>query len=104
MLYNGLLYVIGGKGEIAVLDATDGSLKYQKRIAGIGSCWASPWAFNERIHFIDENGITRVFKAGQAFEQVAENSLEGNKFWASVAVAGDAYIFRSFDKLYCIKK
>ncbi len=103
LLYNGLLYVIGSRGEIAVLDATDGSLKYQKRITGIGSVWSSPWAFNERVYFFDENGTTRVFKAGPAFEQVAENSLEGNKFWASVAVAGDAYIFRSGDKLYCIK-
>lgn len=103
LLYNGLLYVIGGRGEIAVLDATDGSLKYQKRISGIGSVWSSPWAFNERVYFFDENGTTRVFKAGPAFEQVAENSLEGEKFWASVAVAGDSYIFRSGDKLYCIK-
>lgn len=104
LLYNGLLYIIGSRGEISVLNASDGSLKYQKRITGIGNCWASPWANNNKIFFIDENGITRSFKAGETFEQTGENRLEGNKFWASVAMTGDSYIFRSFDKLYCIKK
>jgi outer membrane protein assembly factor BamB len=104
LLYKGRLYVIGGKGEIAVLDAATGALKYQKRINGIGSVWASPWANNDRIYFLDEKGTTRVFKAGDAFEQVAENKLEGIKFWSSVAVAGNAYIFKGGKKLYCVGK
>lgn len=104
LLYNGLLYVVGSRGEIAVLDASAGNLKYQKRINGIGGCWASPWASNGNIYFLDEKGATRVFKAGVAYEQVAENTLEGNKFWASVAITADSYIFRAGDKLYCIKK
>jgi outer membrane protein assembly factor BamB len=104
LLYKGRLYVIGGKGEIAVLDAATGAMKYQKRINGIGSVWASPWANNNRIYFLDEKGTTRVFKAGDAFEQVAENKLEGTKFWSSVAVAGNAYIFKGGEKLYYVRK
>ncbi len=42
LLYKDRLYIIGGRGEIAVLDAVTGSLKYQKRINGIGSVWATP--------------------------------------------------------------
>jgi outer membrane protein assembly factor BamB len=103
ILYKDRLYVIGGRGEIAVLDATTGALKYQKRINGIGSVWASPWANNNKIYFLDEKGTTRAFKAGDAFEQLAENSLEG-KFWTSVAVAGDKYIFKGADRLYCVGK
>jgi len=103
LLYKNLIYVIGGRGEIAVLDASTGALKYQKRINGIGAVWASPWANNDRIYFLDEKGVTRVFKAGETFEQVAENKLDG-KFWASVAVAGNAYIFKGAEKLYCVGK
>ncbi|MDP4222925.1 MAG: PQQ-binding-like beta-propeller repeat protein [Bacteroidota bacterium] len=101
LLYNGLLYIIGSRGEIAVMDPVSGAVKYQKRINGIGSCWASPWAQKDKIYFTDENGITRVFKAGDTFEQVAENKLEG-KFWSSVAVTGSNYIFKGTGKLYCV--
>jgi len=102
LLYKGRLYVIGGRGEIAVLDASTGALKYQKRINGIGAVWASPWANNDRIYFLDDKGTTRSFKAGDSFEQTTENKLEGTKFWSSVAVAGNTYIFRGGEKLYCI--
>jgi outer membrane protein assembly factor BamB len=102
LLYKGRIYVIGGKGEIAVLDAATGALKYQKRINGIGSVWATPWANNDKIYFLDEKGTTRVFKAGDAFELVATNSLGGTKFWSSVAVAGNTYIIKGGEKLYCI--
>jgi len=104
LLYKDRIYVIGGKGEIAVLDASTGVLKYQKRISGIGAVWASPWTSNDIVYFLDEKGVTRAFKAGDAFELVAENKLEGSKFWSSVAVAGNKYIFRGGDKLYCIGK
>ncbi len=103
LLYKGLLYLIGSRGEIAVLDAVNGNVKYQKRISGIGACWASPWAYNDMIYFMDENGITRSFRAGDTFELLPENKLEG-KFWSSLAVAGDMYIFRGAEKLYCVKK
>lgn len=103
LLYNGHLYVIGSRGEIAVLNASNGDLKYQKRINGIGGCWASPWASNGNIYYLDEKGSTHVFKEGETYEKVADYTLEGNKFWASVAVTGDSYIFRAADKLYCIK-
>jgi outer membrane protein assembly factor BamB len=101
LLYKDRLYVIGSRGEIAVLDPANGAVKYTQRISGIGACWASPWAYNDKIYFFDENGVTRVFKAGDTFELLPENRLEG-KFWSSVAIAGDAYVFRGVEKLYCI--
>ena len=50
LLYKDRLYITGGRGEIAVLDAATGTLKYQKRINGI-AVWASPWANNDKIYF-----------------------------------------------------
>ncbi len=103
LLYKGLIYLIGGRGDINVIDATTGEKVYNKRINGIGACWASPWAYNDKIYFLDENGVTRVLKAGREFELLPENKLEG-KFWASVAITGDAYLFRGVEKLYCVKE
>jgi hypothetical protein len=103
LLYNGLIYLIGSRGEINVIDAATGEKVYDKRINGIGACWASPWAYNDKIWFLDENGVTRVFKAGREYELLPENKLDG-KFWASVAITGDSYIFRSVETLYCVKQ
>ena len=52
--------------------------------------------------FMDEKGVTQVIKAGREFEHLQTNSLD-DRFWASVAVAGDAYLFKGDKKLYCIK-
>jgi outer membrane protein assembly factor BamB len=103
LLYNGLLYVIGSRGEISVFDASSGALKYNKKIAGSAACWASPWASKNKINFTDEKGITRVFAAGPEFNMLAENKLD-DKIWGSVAIAGDAYIFRGAENLFCVKK
>jgi len=101
LLYDGFLYIIGNRGEITVLDPASGKVKYQKRITGIVGCWASPWAYDGKIYFTDENGVTRTFKAGETYEQLSENKLDG-KFWSSVAVTGSGYIFKGTSKLYCI--
>ena len=103
LLYKGLLYIIGSRGEIAVLDALTGEIKYQKRISGIGGCWASPWAYKDKIYFLDENGSTRIFPAAKPVDQLSENKLEG-KFWPSPAITNDTYIFKGAGKLYCVKK
>jgi hypothetical protein len=43
------------------------------------------------------------FKAGESFELLAENKLDG-KFWASVAITDNEYVFREVKKIYCIAK
>ena len=103
LLYQGLLYNIGGKGEITVTSAADGKQVYKNRINGMGSVWATSWASNGKIFFFDEKGVTHVLKAGAQFGQISENKLS-DKFWASVAIAGDKLVFRGVEKLWCIGK
>jgi outer membrane protein assembly factor BamB len=103
LLYDGLLYLLSSRGgELTCLEAETGELVYQEKIENVAACWASPWANDNKIFFIDEKGITRVIKAGREFELLHENTLN-DRFWASVAVAGDAYLFKGDKKLYCIK-
>ncbi|MHC1704170.1 MAG: PQQ-binding-like beta-propeller repeat protein [Tenuifilaceae bacterium] len=103
LLLDGLIYAIGGRGEIRCLNAADGKLNYKEKLAGVSACWASPWAYNNKIWFIDDKGITRVFRSGEKFEFLFENKLK-DKIWASVAITKSGYIFKGVEKLYCVQE
>lgn len=102
LLHKGLIYQISDRGgQVNCLDASTGEEIYEEKIDGVGACWASPWIFEDKVYFTDEKGVTQVFRAGKDFELLHENSLDG-KFWSSVAVAGDVYLLKGLEKLYCI--
>lgn len=104
LLHEGLLYLLSSRGgELACLDAETGEIVYKAKLDGVGACWASPWVHGDKIFFTDEKGVTRVIRAGKEFELLHENSLD-DRFWASMATTGDAYLFKGDKKLYCIKK
>ena len=103
LLYSGLIYMVSSRGgEITCLEAVTGEIIYQEKIEKVAACWASPWVHEDKILFMDEKGVTRVIRAGRDFELLHENKLD-DRFWASVAVAGKAYLFKGDKRLYCIK-
>jgi outer membrane protein assembly factor BamB len=103
LLHEGLIYIVSSRGgEVTCLEAETGKIVYQEKIEKVAACWASPWAYEDKIFFMDEKGLTRAIKAGRDFELLHENKLD-DRFWASVAVAGDALLFKGDQKLYCIK-
>lgn len=104
LLHNGLLYLLSGRsGEMQCLDAASGELVYLEKMEKVAACWASPWVAGNEIYFYDERGNTRVIQAGRQFKELRQNSLD-DKFWASVAITNDAYLFRGVKKLWCVKK
>ena len=104
LLLNGLIYLLSSRGgEIYCLDAATGTQVYKEKVPGVGACWATPWANGDKIYFFDEKGITQVIQAGKEFKVLSQNKLD-DKFWASVAITDDAYIFKGVKKLYCVKK
>lgn len=104
LLYKDLLYLLSGRGgELTCFDAASGELVYKEKIEKVGACWASPWAYKNMICFYDEKGVTQVIQPGKEFKVLSQNTLD-DKFWASVAISTDAYIFRGVKKLYCVKK
>lgn len=104
LLFNGLLYLLGSRGgELYCLDAATGAQVYKEKVDKVGACWASPWIQGGKIFFYDEKGTTQVIQAGKEFKVLSQNTLN-DKFWASVAITNDAYIFRGIKKLYCVKK
>jgi outer membrane protein assembly factor BamB len=104
LLYKGLLYLLAARGgELTCLNATTGEQVYKEKVEKVGACWSSPWTYNDRIYFFDEKGITQVIQAGKEFKVLSQNKLD-DKFWSSVAITKDAYIFRGVKKLFCVKK
>jgi outer membrane protein assembly factor BamB len=104
LLYEGLVYLLSSRGgDLTCLDSETGELVYQEKVEGVGACWASPWAHGDKIFFTDEKGVTKVIKAGKEFEFLHENSLD-DRFWASMATTGEAYLFKGDNKLFCIKE
>jgi len=103
LLYNDKLYIVSSRGgEILCMNPVNGEVIYKGRVPGIGAVWASPWGYNGKIWFYDENGITLSLQGGDTFEYAQDNKLD-DRFWASVAITGDSYVFRGVKKLYCIK-
>ena len=102
LLYEGYLYLLSSRGgDLTCLDAATGAIVYEERATRVGACWASPWAYEGRIYFIDENGVTSVVEAGPEFELLHQNTLD-DKFWASPAFASDAMILKGVEKMYCV--
>jgi hypothetical protein len=103
LLYKGLIYNFGGRGELSVISAADGKQVYFKKINGMGAVWASPWASDDGIYVFDEKGITHILKAGVTFSQTGEARLD-DKFWASAAIAGNKLVLRGEKKVWCVGK
>lgn len=105
LLYKGYLYILASRGgDFSCIDAATGSLVYKNKVEGIQACWASPWVNKDVIFFYDERGNTKQVKAGPDFELLSQQNKLNDKFWASIAVQDNRYIFKGVKKLYCIGK
>jgi outer membrane protein assembly factor BamB len=62
---------------------------------------ASPVAAAGYLYFIDDDGVTRVLKAGPAFDLVSKNEL-GEACYASPALSRGRIYIRALKNLYCI--
>jgi len=86
-------------------DKRTGVEQYRKRLPGGTQAVGCPIVVGERIYVVNEAGNTIVLKAGPTFEVLAESDLgaDGEVFWATPAIAGDALLIRSSDALYSIR-
>jgi hypothetical protein len=106
LAYDGGVYVLNEVGILTRFDAKTGRESYKSRLAsdgGSGAFTSSPWAYNDRIFCLDEEGKTYVVKAGESFELLRVNSLDEMTL-ASPAIAGDRLLLRTETRLYSIRK
>lgn len=100
LVYRGRAYVVNDNGILAVFDAATGKEIYKARVGGIGNTFsASPWAADGKVYFLSEDGNTFVVQAGDAYVELAKNSLDEMSF-ATPALAPDALFMRTQTRLY----
>jgi outer membrane protein assembly factor BamB len=97
--YEGLIYMVGDVGVLAVIDAETGERIYQERIGGVYS--ASPVAGDGKIYLFSEGGETVVLEAGRNPRILSRNRLSARQL-GSPAVSGGRLFIRSDDALFAI--
>jgi outer membrane protein assembly factor BamB len=104
ILYGDYIYVLYDMGLIACYNAKTGEEIYGKRRIGpgAGAFTASPWAYDDKIFCLSEDGDTFVIKAGPEFELLGKNSL-GELCMATPAIVGGGLIIRTVSHLMRIK-
>jgi outer membrane protein assembly factor BamB len=104
IVYKDLLYVLYDRGFFACYDAKTGAEVYGKQRLPKGRAFtSSPWASQDKIYCLNEDGVTFVIKAGRTFELLATNSLkEEDMCMATPAIVGNQLIIRSSSNIYCI--
>ncbi len=103
LLYDGMIYLLDRRGTIYCYDAATGNDVYPKtRIPDAKPFWSSPWIYDGKVWCQDEAGTVHVVKAGSEFEVLSTQTID-DKFWASLAITKNGYIFRGVKALYCIE-
>ena len=103
VLSEGKLYFLTDNGMVSSIDADTGTPVYQQvRLPKPGSIKASPVAAGGLLYFPTEDGDVVVAKLGPTFDVVATNTLTGQSFVASPAVAAGDIFLRSRTHLYRI--
>jgi len=83
-------------------DARTGAEGYERRRITAGTLFsASPWAYNDKLFALSEDGDTFVIQAGPEFSVLGRNTLDEMTL-STPAIARDSLIIRTATKLYRI--
>ena len=74
MSHQGCAYWVNNVGVVFCFDLVTGKLHYKQRTKQ-QSCWATPFAFRDRVYFFGKDGTTTVLAAGPEFKVLSENQL-----------------------------
>jgi outer membrane protein assembly factor BamB len=104
VLADGKLYVLTDNGMLSCFDAKTGTPYYQQvRLPKPYNFKASLVEAGGRLYLASEDGDVIVVKAGGKFEVLAINTLEGQMFIGTPAVAGGEIYLRGQNTLFCVR-
>ena len=106
LVYKDLLYVLYDFGFLSCFDAQNGNQVYGKirvRKRQRTPFTSSPWAYNDKIFCLSEDGDCFVFRAGRKNELLHVNKLD-ELCMATPAIASGSLFIRTASKLYRICK
>ena len=98
VIYEGLVYLAGEKGDLTCVDARSGERYYRERLSA-DKQRATPVAVNGKIYLAGRRGTVFVIKAGKELEVLARNKL-GEEITSSPAISNGKIFIRTFDALY----
>lgn len=103
LLYKDLYYTLYDRGFLTCHDALSGKEIYGKQRfeAGANAFTASPWAYNDRIFCLSEDGDCFVAEHGSTYRLIRKNSL-GELCMATPAIAQGSLILRTTENIYRI--
>jgi outer membrane protein assembly factor BamB len=102
IVYGGFYYTLLDRGMITCHDAKTGELVYnRKRFPQGASFTASPWAYNGKVFFLDEEGKTYVMPVGREFKVERTNSLDELSI-ATPSMSQGKLLIRTASQVYCI--
>ena len=106
LAYDGVIYVLYDRGFFSTFDASTGANVYPKQRIPQGRAFtSSPWAYDDKIFCLNEDGVTFVIKAGPDFQLLHKNLLaEDDMAMATPAISGDRLLIRTSARVYCIRK
>ncbi len=105
IVYGDLLYVLLDRGFIACYHALTGEQIYDRQRLPAGEAFtSSPWAYQDKLFCLNENGKTYVVQAGPEFKILHTNELaEDDMCMATPAISGDKLLVRTAARVYCLR-
>jgi outer membrane protein assembly factor BamB len=105
LVYGDYYYTMLDRGILLNHDARTGKQIYGRQRVSVEASGftASPWAYNQKIFAISEDGETFVIQAGPEFKLLGKNVLDGMVL-ATPAIARGSLFIRTNAKLYRIAK
>jgi outer membrane protein assembly factor BamB len=105
VLYKDAIYVLYDRGLLASFDAHTGTPLYDPtpvRIGASGHYTSSPWAYNDKLFCLSEEGQTLVIEAGGTKPKIVRKNDLDELCMATPAIARDSLLIRTESQLYRI--
>ena len=103
LYYNGRLYTFQNGGIVFCRVARTGELLYTARLGVPGYYYSSPVAADQKVYIASEEGVVVVLDAGEKFNVLATNKLDGTILATPALVDRNIYV-RTENHLYAFGK
>ncbi len=102
--YNGYIYTLTETGILSRFESKTGKQSYKTRIDPKATAFTtSPWAYQDKLFCLSEEGQTFVVTTGEQFQLLHVNDLD-DFVQASPALVGDRLLIRTEHQLYSIRR
>jgi outer membrane protein assembly factor BamB len=105
VLYKDVIYVLYDRGFLAAFDAQTGKALYEPSLARLGASehyTASPWAYNDKIFCLSEEGQTAVIQTGGTKPKIVRKNELDELCMSTPAIVRGSLLIRTESQLYRI--